>query len=227
MAPKLPPFPLIRLRIVEDTTRGSRCDEGFLTLRRRRLALDYPGGEASAVFPYDEAFRDALDAVVVVAHFAGPGGERRVYLRSALRPPAALRPRELWPVPEKPTLGQLWEVVAGLVEPAERSEQGLRRCAARELGEELGFSLPPSRLEPLGPSLFPSPAMTGERLFFFHAEVDPAARGTPGEDGSALERGAAITDVPLGDALDLCRQGDIEDMKTELGLRRLAEMLAP
>jgi ADP-ribose pyrophosphatase len=49
----------------------------------------------------------------------------------------------------------------------------------------------------------------------------------PSEDGSVLERNAAIVAVDLDDALNLARNGMIEDAKTELGLRRLAEMNGP
>jgi len=147
-----------------------------------------------------------------------------VYLRSALRPPVALRPREAWPMPERDDLGGLWELPAGLVETDERSLDGLRRSAARELREELGFDVEPDKLASLGPSSFPAPGIIGERHFYFHVLVDPARRALPSEDGSVLEQNATIVAVALDLALDLVRAGMIEDAKTELGLRRLAEM---
>jgi ADP-ribose pyrophosphatase len=130
----------------------------------------------------------------------------------------------VWPVPEPPTLGAIWELPAGLVELDERSPEGLQRSAARELLEEVGFDVPPAELQPLGPSTFPAPGMVGERHFFFHVEVDPARRGTPLEDGSPLERFATIVAVPLDAAIELTRRGTIEDAKTEVALRRLAEL---
>jgi ADP-ribose pyrophosphatase len=171
--------------------------------------------------------RERLDAVVIAAHYVDERGRRMVFLRSALRPPVALRPRDAWPVPERDDLGGLWELPAGLVETDERSAEGLRRCAARELQEELGFEVEPEKLEPLGPSTFPAPGVIGERHFYFHVIVDPARRSLPSEDGSVLERNAAIVAVDLDDALNLARNGMIEDAKTELGLRRLAEMNGP
>jgi ADP-ribose pyrophosphatase len=66
--------------------------------------------------------------------------------------------------------------------------------------------------------------MVGERHFYFHVEVDPARRVTPPEDGSPLERGAVIAAVPLDEAIELTRRGEIEDAKTEVALRRLAEL---
>jgi ADP-ribose pyrophosphatase len=111
-----------------------------------------------------------------------------------------------------------------LVEPGERSERGLRECAARELYEEIGAAVDADAVIPLGPSTFPCPGVMGERHFFFHVEIDPAALVRPAEDGSVLERQAAIVSVSLQDAILLMREGEIEDAKTEIALRRLMEI---
>ena len=182
-------------------------------MRRLDLVARYPDGSESAPFQYDVGARAAIDAVVMAAHY-DEGGVRHVFLRTALRPPCALRP-----VPPAHD-GSLWELPAGLVEPGEDPAA----AAAREVDEELGFAVDPAAMRPLGHWTFPAPGIIGERHVFFHVEVDPRARTTPGEDGSALERGAAILAIPLSDAIEHCRQGAIPDAKTELGLRRLAEL---
>jgi ADP-ribose pyrophosphatase len=219
---ELPPLPKHVLELVEE--RPSRDDPGFLSLRRLVFRVRFPDGSESAPFHYDAVGRSRLDAVVIAAHYRDADGGRRVFLRSCVRPPLFVRPMEARPVPEKDTLGALWELPAGLVEDDERSPEGLRRCAARELLEEIGFAVPPAALLPLGPSTFPAPGMIGERHFFFHVEVDPARRVVPTEDGSALERDALVVAAPLAEAIALARTGAIEDAKTELGLRRLAEL---
>jgi ADP-ribose pyrophosphatase len=178
------------------------------------LVVSYPDGTESTAFQYDVADRRALDAAVIVAHFA-LDGVRHVYLRSAVRPPCALRLLE--PAHE----GSLWEVPAGLIEP----DEDPAAAAARELGEELGFVADASAMTPLGPWTFPVPGMIAERSHYYCVEVDPGARATPTEDGSALERAAAICAVPLSEALAHCRSGAIRDAKTELALRRFAETL--
>jgi ADP-ribose pyrophosphatase len=219
----LPPIPNVELEVVEDGSDPSDPPNAFLRMRRLVLRARFADGRVSEPFHYDAVARERLDAVVIAAHYR-VAGERHVFLRSAVRPPVALRPREACPVPERSELGNLWELPAGLVEVDERSPEGLRRCAARELQEELGLAVTPDALVELGPSSFPCPGVIGERHFFFQVEVDPSARTTPSEDGSVLERGAAIVVLTVDRALDLVRRGQLEDAKTELALRRLAEL---
>lgn len=214
-----PALPDIRLELIEDISPD--CPPGFLRLVRRRYRAHYPDGSVSQPFVYDEVDRRAIDAVVIVAHF-DRDGQRHVYLRSAVRPPVAHRDPARSPMKESGH-GGLWEVPAGLVEPDEQSEAGLQRSAARELGEELGFDVPPAALRPLGPSTFPTPGVIAERHFYFEVEVDPGARREPHLDGSALERAGRVVSLPLFEALELCAAGAVEDAKTELALRRLHE----
>ena len=213
MAPKpLPPVPAIHIEVARDRTAESRASGGFLDVRRLDLSVRYPDGTKSRPFSYDIADRRALDAVVIAAHFV-EAGVLHVYLRSAVRPPCALR--SIPPAHD----GGLWELPAGLVEPGET----FVAAAVRELAEELGFTVQEPAMRPLGPWTFPAPGIIGERHVFFAVEVDPRTRETPTEDGSALEREAAIVALPVRDALEHCRNGAIPDAKTELALRRLAE----
>jgi ADP-ribose pyrophosphatase len=210
----LPAPPAIRVFVARERTSGASATGGFLNLRRVDLVARYPDGGESAPFSYDIATREALDAVVIAAHFVD-AGVPHVYLRSSVRPPCALRP-----VPPAHD-GALWELPAGLVEPQEDPAA----TAARELGEELGFAADASDMHPLGPWTFPTPGMIGERHLFYAVAVDPRARATPSEDGSALEHAAAVLAIPLSEAVDHCRTGAIRDSKTELTLRRLVEFL--
>ncbi len=210
---ELPPLPDIRLEIAEDHTPGASASGGFLNIRRLTLIARYPDGSASEAFSYDTGSRRALDAVVVVA-YAKKGSETLVYLRSAVRPPLALR--ELPPFAEP----GMWECVAGMIDPGEVP----REAAVRELQEELGATVSPEAMRELGPWAYPSPGMIGERHVFFHVKVDPSALTTPGEDGSPLERGARLIAIPLQEALAHARAGHLRDSKTELALRRFAEL---
>ena len=214
----LPLPPHIRLTIDEDLTERSRPSGGFVNLRRLSLIAHYPTGEKSNPFRYDMATRAALDAAVIAAHFLR-NGERCVLLRSALRPPAALRDDASGVAIAGATPGNQWEVAAGLVEPGESP----RACAARELLEELGADVKETDLQELGQPTFPSGGLLGERHIYFHVEVDRSLFVVPTLDGSPLEHGATIIEVSLATAIAACRAGEIADAKTELALRRLAE----
>ena len=222
MTSRLPNPPTVKLKLVED--QSPKAEPGFLRLVRRKLvAIDGLGSE-SAPFFYDEIDRNAIDAVVIAAHYKDPSGRTRVYLRSAARPPVLLRPAERNVSPRYARSDGLWELPAGLVEPDELSEEGIRRCAQRELEEELGFKVPLESIIALGPSTFPCPGVVGERHYYFRVPVNPKERNNPTLDGSALEHLGAIIDTSLDDALAWCKEGCLEDAKTELGLRRLAEV---
>jgi ADP-ribose pyrophosphatase len=216
-------FPDLELELLEDVSPA--IPTGFLGLTRRRLRVRYPDGERSAPFVYDELARRAIDAVIIAAHFQRDG-RHWVYLRSALRPPLRFRDATRSPTGTGES-GALWELPAGLIEPGEQSARGVLEAGRRELWEELGFDVQASDLLPLGPAAWPCPGVMCERHFFLHLPVRPELRAEPALDGSALERHGRVIALPLSDALALCRAGRIEDAKTELGLRRLAEALAP
>ena len=217
------PLPKIELELVEDVS--PEVPKGFLRFSRRRYRAHYPDGRVSAPFVYDAVDRAAIDAVVIVAHFIA-AGVPRVYLRSAVRPPLALRDPAHSALANDACGTGLWEVPAGIIEVAELSPSGAVCAAQRELREELGFSVPIENMQPLGPSAFPCPGVIGERHFFFEVSVNPAERAEPDLDGSALEHFGVVVDVSLEAALDMCRRGEIEDSKTELALRRFAERVA-
>ncbi|WP_394839369.1 NUDIX hydrolase [Pendulispora rubella] len=204
--------PAIQIRV--DPEDSPHTTPPFLQVERHRLVADFPNGTTSEPFSYDLVRRRALDAVIILAHHTHPTGEVHVFLRSSVRPPILFRDD---PAPSP----VLWELPAGLREPDESPPV----AAARELHEELGVEVDPADLHELGPWIYPAPGFIGERQIFFHVEIDPIARQTPLEDGSPLERHATILDIPLREALDLARQGLLPDGKTELALRRLAELV--
>ena len=180
---------------------------GFLWLERLKVRI--AGGEP---FAYDVVSRKAVDAVVIAPHFERDG-KRHVMLVSAIRVPLFVRGE-----PQ----ATLWELPAGLVEPGE----AYAAAAARELFEEVGARAAESALLPLGPNVYPAPAMIAEVHAFFHVEIDPDALEAPPGDASALEREQKRFPIAHDEALALCASGDIRDSKTELALRRLKETLA-
>ncbi len=222
-----PELPAIRLEVTEDYTAQSRPDEGYLRVRRRKMRARYGDGTLSEPFKYDAVERWNQDAVAIVLHFER-SGVRHVILRSAIRPPLALREALIEgavPYPDGARSGELWEIPAGLVEPAERDARGLVACAVRETEEEVGLTIEPSSVRPLGGPMFPSSGIIGECVFLFEAEVDARERPEPEGDGP-LEKGARVIEVPFEQALAWCDAGLLPDAKTELALRRLASRLA-
>ncbi|MEO7095679.1 MAG: NUDIX hydrolase [Polyangiales bacterium] len=226
---KEPELPGVRLDVVGDTTATSKCDEGYLRVKRLSLVARYDGIAApSEPFRYDTVERWNQDAVAVVPHFLRDR-VRHVILRSCIRPPLALRGEPIvtppLPLPKGAVSGVLWEIPAGLVEKDERSPEGLVRCVVRETAEEIGIAVQESDVHPLGGVLFPSAGIIGELIYLYECEVDPASRAEPGGDGSPLEREAQIIELPLATALEWCEAGKLPDVKTELGVRRLASLL--
>jgi len=210
----------VHIEIVEDRTAGSRSDEGFVRVRRLELRNRYPDGHASAAYRYDVAERAAIDAAAIVLYHEGPDG-LEVCLRSALRPPLLLRDGYRLPLPHDGQVS-LWEVPAGLIEPDEEGEAGVRACAARETLEETGFSLAPDDFTRLGPPVYLTPGLIAERVHFMVAKVERDARGVPTEDGSPVEERAVVRFVPLEAALAAVDAGHVVDAKTEVALHRLA-----
>ncbi len=201
-------------------------DGGFLGIRRLRLRNVRADGSRSAPYLCDFAVRPmGLDAVVVAVWHRAPGGVR-VLLRQGLRPPLTFgRPADRLIVPDPRGYLFLTELVAGVLETGDEGEDGLRRRAAAEVREEAGFVVDPAAVIRLGGGVFPSPGSTAEKFFLTAVEVDPATQQALEGDGSPMEEGATTRWLGLDEAIAACARGEIEDAKTELGLRRLRDVL--
>jgi ADP-ribose pyrophosphatase len=201
-------------------------DGGFLAVRR--LGLRNIRGDGSTSPPYicDVVVRPYGQDAVVVAIYARVGGEVRVLVRQCLRPAIALgRDASAAPLPEaQPELFQT-ELVAGIVEVGDHGPAGLATRAAHEVHEEAGFAVEPSSITVLGAGMLPSPGCMVEKFYFTAVEVDPASQVALVGDGSPMEEGATTRWLALDDAIDACVRGEIADLKTELGLRRLRDQL--
>lgn len=204
--------PSIDVELLDD--QSPEAPKGFLSLRRRKLRNRYADGSTSDAYFYDSVDRRAMDAVVLVLHDG-----KRMCVRSSLRPPVAFR-HELSVPRDADHTPVLWEIPAGLIEPDEIGEAGLRACASRETLEETGLQVAPEVFEPLGPAVFLSPGVVAERLYYFMAKVDPSTRGVPTEDGTPVEARMEVRFVEFGELLRACDAGHIGDAKSEVGIRR-------
>ena len=208
-----------RFEIVSDERFGQG---GFLQLRRCWLRNVHADGSRSEKYICDFVERPrGLDAVAVVIWAQGP----KVLIRAGLRPPLQIgRPGiHFIPLDEAPCPLLNQEIVAGLVEPGDEGEAGLRRRAAIEVAEETGYQVSPDDVVMLGTGTMPVPGLLPEREYFAAVEVDPDATGAMDGDGSPMEEGARMKWWDLEAAIAACVHGEIADFKTELGLRRFRD----
>jgi ADP-ribose pyrophosphatase len=217
------------IEIVEDRTAVSRCDEGFLRLKRYRARNLRVDGTRSPVYAIDVIDRPTLDAVAVCLWARTPGGVE-VLTRRGLRPAALFRRGKPVVLPE-PEYLLVEEIVAGVLEPGETGLDALRRRAAAEVREETGIEIPPERLEPLGGAFFVVPGIASEKIHLVAGEVARTGAAAQfdapdGGDGSPLEEGALLAWRGLAEAIEACERGEIEDAKTEIAFRRLSARLS-
>jgi len=213
------------IEIVEDLTAKSRCDDGFLTLRRLRLRNVYADG-VSEIYPCDVVSRPGSDAVVAVLWERDGEGRVHVLLREGVRPPVYLRKLRQFHHPDRRVYLTLAEVIAGLVEPGDGpGEAGMQQRAALEAHEEAGCAVPPHEFRVIGGETFASPGTSDEKVYYCAGPVRASALGAASGDGSVMEEVGRLVRLELAAALEACRRGDIPDMKTELALFRLCDHL--
>ncbi|HET9989898.1 MAG TPA: hypothetical protein VFQ65_15315 [Kofleriaceae bacterium] len=199
---------------------------GFLAIRRLRLRNRRADGSLSDVYTNDAVVRPYGQDAVVVAIFARAAGTVNVLVRSGLRPTVALcRDANAAPLPEDVPSLFVTELVAGILEVGDHGPAGLARRAAAETLEEAGFVVDPARVIVLGAGAFASPGSLFEKEYFAAVEVEPATQLELAGDGSPMEEGASTRWLPIDDAIAMCVRGEISDLKTEVGLRRLRDRL--
>jgi ADP-ribose pyrophosphatase len=214
------------VELIEKRQVGSPEAAAYLSLHSLRVQNTYTDGSKSRVYRYEGVLRKWLDAVVLILT-AKIDGQVHVCLRTSIRPPLLLRQAVPLPQPDDGPVFSLLEMPAGLIEDADIGPKGLLARASAEALEETGYTLAPERFSVLGSAPFVSAGVIPERMFFVQAVVsDVADRVFPEGDGSAAEEGADIVWVGLDAALKMCDNGTIVDMKTELGIRRLASLTA-
>lgn len=217
---------LAAITVVEDRSAASRCDQGFLTVRRLRLRNEYSDGSTSDVYDCDLVSRRGIDAVVAVLYEIDGQRRVRVLLRDAIRAPIYLRRHKTFVHPDPREYTSIAELVAGIVEQEDGpGPAGLAHRAAVEAHEEAGLQVPEEHFTPLGGETFASPGTGDEKLYYCAAPADLSAARPGLGDGSVMEEGADVRLVELSEAIAACRRGEIPDMKTELGLLRLADQL--
>lgn len=171
---------------------------GWYTLRRARLRLTPIGGPGRQVVREAVARGDRAAALLLDPR------RRTVLLLRQFRLAAFLcLPEQGWPL----------EVCGGLMDGGESPEQ----CLRREIGEELG--LRPDALIPAFKLLL-APMALAEICHLYVAHYDGRS-GIPGVVTDPREAGR-VDELPLRDALQRVRRGEIVDARTVLLLLHAA-----
>lgn len=157
------------------------------------------------VTSYELVDHPAAAAIVAVRYTEAAGGRGD---------PLVALVRQQRPAIEKDT----WEIPAGLVDDDERDDP--ERTAARELREETGYTA--------GTFLFlnrhyPSPGFMNESISVYLATDLQQASGNAAPDPHEIDQ---LDWKPLGEAIAMCRRGEIEDGKTVIGLLLARDALA-
>ena len=226
--PTPPPSPktLAAIEIVEDLTAGSLADEGYLRIERLMVRNLYSDGSHSADYPCDVLRRPGSDAVAAVLFERDHKGGIRVLLREAPRVPIYLRRTRDLVHPDEREHNTVIELVAGMVEASDPAGQpGLALRAQAETQEEAGLHAPLNAFRELGRGSFASPGAGDEKVLFQAGEVPlgQANMAQASGDGSVMEEGGQLVFMELSEAIAACRDGRIPDLKTEVGLLRLAD----
>lgn len=218
------------VRVVDDLTERSTLLDGFLRLKRLRVANVYSDGSESAPYACDVVTRRSADAVAICLWEEAPSegarrGRPRVVLKSGLRVPVFLRRFKDLVRPDPQPYLHLTELVAGLLEAGDGEAGGLERRAFHEASEEAGYAVPTDRIQRMGEGSFASPGISDEKVYYCAAELSGLEPGEIDGDGSIMEEGTERVVLDLREAIRGCREGSIPDMKTELGLHRLADAI--
>lgn len=207
------------IEVVDDLTSRSRCDEGFLHVKRLVCRNRHGDGSSSRDYRVDVVDRPIPDAVaVLIWRRVAPGIE--VLTRKTLRPAAHFRAGMTLPVPDPRPYLLLEELVAGILEPRDQGELGVRQRAAEETLEEAGYRVSPDEVTLLGGSFFLAPGILSEKIHPTAVEVTGRPQETPEGDGSPLEEGATLHWWPINALVRACRSGEVEDAKTEISVNR-------
>lgn len=210
-----------RVADIDFSTAERTLSTGFVSLSRHMAENIYDDGGRSAPYPCDIITRPKLDAVAILP-YAVRDGIPHIVMRRSIRPVIRYREKEIDATGQFSSIDFI-EIPAGLLEVEDGAgEEGIRRCAARELLEETGYSRDASSIELLGSGYYSSPGLFTERVYLTAVDITDAKQGDIVGDGSPMEELSELVTVPLTEALTWCTSGVIANGATEIALRRFA-----
>src|SRR5216684_4316840 len=209
------PTQVVEIEILQDLSATSRCDEGFLQVRRLLCQNRRADGSTSRHYRVDVVDRPFLDAVAVLV-YRRRDDQIEVLTRQNLRPAAYFRRGKETTLPDQQHHLRVEEIVAGLLEPGDKGEPGLRSRAAIEVD--------PSEIQVLGSPFFAVPGVLSEEIYITAVDVTGKPQTTAVGDGSPLEEGSELRWRPIREVLKACRNGATPDGKTEIAISRFLTM---
>lgn len=139
-----------------------------------------------------------------------PGGVAIVALRYDLKDNESKEPYVVLVYQKRPAIEKnIWEIPAGIVEVNESDT--LERAARRELYEETGCTADSWQCIA---RQYTSPGFSNETITIYLAQQVHSASDSPADPTEITK----VRWIPLNEALARCRDGEIEDGKTLLGL---------
>jgi hypothetical protein len=212
------------LRVRTDEIVDRQRSPRFLALRTVKTSIEGEDGAVTSEGTWDFVERlGGSDAVAVVCYRRTSRG-LEVMLRSGVRVPITLGRGEHSRGPGRHPIHFVEELVAGVVEPGETTDEHRRIRARVEVLEEAGIDLPLAAITPLGAPLWITPGLCAELLYYFSADATDAPLVDAAGDGSPFEALGRVAWFPLDEAIARVSEGraGIGDLRAEVGLRRLA-----
>jgi ADP-ribose pyrophosphatase len=107
--------------------------------------------------------------------------------------------------------GWITEVVAGMIDKGETPEEAIRR----EIQEETGYRA--DSVEHIS-TFYVSPGGSSERIILYYATVSGVGRRSKSGGLASENEDIKLIELPLADAFDQLRRGEIADAKTIIAL---------
>ena len=202
------------IEVVEDVTARSRCDEGFLHVKRLVCRNRHADGSTSRDYRVDVVDRPIPDAVAVLIWRRGPAGPRSSPGRPCgPRPTSAPPCRSRCRTRVRTCSWRSWSPGCWSRTTGARPVSVV--APPRRPWRRPGSACPRTRCTCSG-SFFLAPGILSEKIHPTAVEVTGRPQETPEGDGSPLEDGATLHWWPIDALLEACRTGAVEDAKTEL-----------
>lgn len=204
-----------------------KLDTGFCSLERFVVVNEYDDDTYSKEYNCDILIRKGLDAVGIIP-YCYIENELYILIMTNFRAAALYREKVLG---EKKTLEidehsvKIVEIPAGIFEESElkakKLQDGVKRCAQRELLEETGYDIPIKNFEILGSFYYSSPGILTERIHITTCNITEYKQKEIETDGSVMEESIKPFFLSFKEAMEWCKEGVIRNAVTEIAIHRL------